>query len=236
MSDSYRPITQELRAAMNLVGCANSESYILDVTLDIEGFEALCDDIDALHKSLEEQNAKLHEKVLNQRKQLADVQEAIERRNNGVLKRRWQKKMDALKNENEEMRDFNCRVREAILRHEDLTLWGTDYMALPLDADGVPIHFGDVLDQFGTPMTVWAMSDHDPNQGDCMLELITDGISDGTWVRARKMRHYHKPTVEDVLLKFYTLAVRGKEAHAEDVDGNVLAEYAAKLRLAGDAE
>ena len=74
------------------------------------------------------------------------------------------------------------------------------YVALPLDADGVPIHFGDVLSQFGTPMTVFAMSDPDPDQGDCMLELITDdGISGSTWVRARKMRHHTPDTWECII-------------------------------------
>ena len=106
--EEYAPITQELR------------DYIErhPTMMHAVGLTDLCDNIDAIHKALEEQNAKLHEKVLNQRKQLAEVQEAIERRNNGVLKRRWQKKLDALKNENEEMRDFNYRVRGAIQRHE----------------------------------------------------------------------------------------------------------------------
>lgn len=108
------------------------------------------------------------------------------------------------------------------------------FMELPLDADGEYIHFGDVLDQFGTPMTVFAMSDPDPDQGDCMLELITDGISDGTWVRARKMRHHHEPTVEDVLREM--VAAYMDTPLDDSNDGEFFAEYAAKLRMAGDGE
>ena len=125
--------------------------------------------------------------------------------------------------------EFADRLKSAVDKRADVTLFGVDYTALPVDADGVPIHFGDVLDQFGTPMTVFAMSDPDPNQGDCMLELITDGTSDGTWVRARKMRHHHAPTVEDVLAEM--LDVWG-ELPSNVTNEAIIAEYAAKLRLA----
>lgn len=54
------------------------------------------------------------------------------------------------------------------------------------------------------------------------------------WLKKNEGLFRPKPTVEDVLREFYTLAVRGKAANANDVDNAVLAEYAAKLRLAGD--
>lgn len=230
MSDSHKPITQELRAAMNLAWRADSESYILDVTLDIEVFKALCDNIDVIHKELEEQNAKLHEKVLNQRKQLTEVQEALERRNNGVLKRRWQKKMDALKNENEEMHDFNYRVREAIRRHEDLTLWGADYTALPLDADGVPIHIGDVMDTsaFGTVEVEGfihsAIAFYNYNEGQ-QARLCTSPA---------KLCHHHKPTVMDVLDE---LLMNWSDCEGPEDELALKQRCAERLRLAdGDAE
>ena len=127
------------------------------------------------------------------------------------------------------------RENESLRRELDRVLGEQEdrdgFVRLPKDADGEYIHFGDVLDQFGTPMTVFAMSDPDPGQGDCMLELITDGISDGTWVRARKMRHYHAPTVEDVLREF-AAEVCGEPALTIRI--GVVEEYAAKLRLAGE--
>ena len=110
-------------------------------------------------------------------------------------------------------------------QHED-AMAEHGWVRLPKDADGEYIHFGDVLDQFGTPMTVFAMSDPDPDQGDCMLELITDGISDGAWVRARKMRHHHAPTVEDVLCELLDKVDDDRAGQAE-----IIAEYAAKLQL-----
>ena len=61
MSDSCTPITQELRERLKAAALG----------LVLPTFERLlteCDNIDAIHKELEEQNAKLHEKVLNQRK------------------------------------------------------------------------------------------------------------------------------------------------------------------------
>ncbi len=118
-------------------------------------------------------------------------------------------------------------------QHED-AMAEHGWVRLPKDADGEYIHFGDVLDQFGTPMTVYAMSDPDPDQGDCMLELITDGISDSTWVRARKMRHHKQPTVEDVLTEFAAkLIERGELTNGA---AQTIAEYAKRLKLAGDAE
>ena len=42
-----------------------------------------------------------------------------------------------------EFADRLCRASE---RREDVTLWGVDYTALPVDADGVPIHIEDVME------------------------------------------------------------------------------------------
>lgn len=120
-------------------------------------------------------------------------------------------------------------MNDALYHANDESMAELGWIRLPKDADGEYIHFGDVLDQFGTPMTVWAMSDPDPDQGDCMLELITDGVSDGTWVRARKMRHHHEPTVEDVLQELvddWDCAPDGEDKAA------VLKEYAKRLTLA----
>lgn len=48
-----------------------------------------------------------------------------------------------------------------------------------------------------------------------------------------KCRHYHAPTVEDVLREFFSRYVTTKP---KDEDDAIIAEYAAKLRLVGDAE
>ena len=101
------------------------------------------------------------------------------------------------------------------------------WVRLPVDADGVPIHVGDVMEWDNGTFTV-----HE-------LKVTEDGWT--TWdeqhgytVHADECRHNHAPTVEDVLREFFVYAERGKEHRSEDVDDAVLAQYAAKLRLAGD--
>lgn len=57
----YGRITQVLRAAMESDGWANSTTYCVKLSVDMDAFNALCDDIDALHKALEDENATLRE-------------------------------------------------------------------------------------------------------------------------------------------------------------------------------
>ena len=107
-----------------------------------------------------------------------------------------------------------------------------DMVSLPVDADGVPVHVGDVME-----------FTYDPPQDQPMFEVSGFGangtlfyaprgeVAPRKTTNASVVRH-HAPTVEDVLREFYVYAERGKEHHREDVDDAVLAEYAAKLRLA----
>ena len=97
------------------------------------------------------------------------------------------------------------------------------WVRLPLDADGVPIRAGDVL-----------------TDGECMFvvdELAAFG--DGSWsIRnedgiawaACDVTHHHELTVEDVLREFADEVKRCCDTQ------DTIAEYAAKLRLAGDDE
>ena len=103
------------------------------------------------------------------------------------------------------------------------------HVVLPLDADGVPIHVGDKLvlqhKVREKPYEVFSITyDGDDWYFDC----------DEGHFNALGWEHYRAPTVEDVLREFYVLAVRGKKGSAGDVDDSVLAEYADKLRLAGE--
>ena len=126
--------------------------------------------------------------------------------------------------------DFDQRLEACADKREDVTLWGVDYMPYPLDADGVPIHVGDVMENIVCP------SVHREVTGvgvECFYGW-DDGNGRYSQFDVVCYRHHHAPTVEDVLREFYTLAVRGKAARADDVDNAVLAEYAARLRLAED--
>ena len=106
------------------------------------------------------------------------------------------------------------------------------YMLLPKDADGVPIHVGDVMEwidpngEFSLVCTVEAVS---------VDSFITWSTESGRFMQkdAKAYRHYHKPTVENVLKDFI-------DAWAEWKDGaammNPVETFADKLRLADEKE
>ena len=149
--------------------------------------------------------------------------------------------LDAIEQEVEQLRDreyqngredagdaveFADRLCRASERREDVTLWGVDYMPLPVDADGVPIHVGDVLE--------WV----DPD-GEVEVVCMVDAVGVGCFFAwdaancryaqkcANAYRHHHAPTVEDVLREF-------AEGLGVPVADSYIAATAAKLRLAGD--
>ena len=111
------------------------------------------------------------------------------------------------------------------------------YIKLPVDADGVPIHIGDYLhcDETGRdfPCRGYCCSVVKNGERRWTVECSYDAYS-GTseYASARRCRHRHAPTVEDVLREFFSRYVTTKETKAED--DAILAEYAAKLRLAGE--
>lgn len=110
------------------------------------------------------------------------------------------------------------------------------WVRLPVDADGVPIHVGDVLTDDA----------EFKSEGKVMRLMLKDegwmvGIGCGGWTEPsiHEWHHCHVPTVEDVLREVVTLCHNTwkKESafHFYDVDdvmesGNI-AEYAAKLQL-----
>lgn len=108
-----------------------------------------------------------------------------------------------------------------------------------LDADKQPIKFGEEVEHNGVVANVLGITFHGTTpptvcivRGDC-------------WVEADELRHYHAPTVEDVLREFaqkmnenmgmYT----GEAIDADEwrqADAKTVAEYAAKLRLLAKEE
>ena len=124
-----------------------------------------------------------------------------------------------------EFADRLCRASE---RREDVTLWGVDYTPLPVDADGVPIHVGDVMDEqlpFGgyaapAPVDTMELSRGAGGYG-WMVRLDSES---GVFINPKLLRHHHAQTVEDVLREFaYGLGV--------PVADSYVAATAAKLRL-----
>ena len=101
----------------------------------------------------------------------------------------------------------------------------------PVDSDGVPIRVGDVMEGekigggFGEPFEV---------AGYIMSNGELEPMDEHKCPRKRKyLRHHHEPTVEDVLLE---LLDEAEHFHSLEEEREAIAEYAAKLRLAGDAE
>ena len=111
-----------------------------------------------------------------------------------------------------------------------------EYVKLPVDADGVPIRIGDVMD-VGIVFAI----------GDDGVFMVENGFSGKYDVECFDgfACHHHAPTVEDVLREFaekmnenmgmYT----GEAIDADewrDADRQTIAEYAAKLRLAEEVD
>ena len=112
---------------------------------------------------------------------------------------------------------------------------------LPVDADGVPIHLGDKVYQWkgGWVYTVKSISFYPDNT------TVTFGCEHGFGSdSAHNVRHYHAPTVDDVLREFAekmneNIGMYTSEAidadEWRDADAKTIAEYAAKLQLKEDA-
>lgn len=107
--------------------------------------------------------------------------------------------------------------------------WESTHVELPKDMDDVHIFAGDKLDGYGKTIDVVEL-----RYGRSGWVLISrDG---NAYADTFAFTHYHAPTVEDVLREFsgecltYATCVEDHEV----VDA--IAEYATKLRLAGDAE
>lgn len=126
---------------------------------------------------------------------------------------------DDIDAEEAEMRGFCERVEEAAKLRENLYVFGTEYMALPLDRDGVPWHVGDRM--------------FVPRNGVCkVLSVGKFGVMavgcEGSylWYSANSYSHYNKPAVEDVLRELICEACGDSSP-----DDETIAKYAAKLRL-----
>lgn len=96
-----------------------------------------------------------------------------------------------------------------------------EYTKLPVDADGVPWRIGDVTE---SGQTIKAMGLN--KYGWYFLGTVNE-------IDPSIHRHHHEPTVEDVLREFFSRYVTTKP---KDEDDAIIAEYAAKLRLAGEAK
>ena len=126
-----------------------------------------------------------------------------------------------------------------LAQHED-AMAEHGWIRLPVDADGVPIHIGDYLhcDETGRdfPCRGYCCSVGKNGERRWTVECSYDAYS-GTseYASARRCRHRHAPTVEDVLREFADryLDYEGiPSAGRRGVGEALMDEYAKQLRLA----
>lgn len=117
--------------------------------------------------------------------------------------------------------DFDQRLEACADKREDVTLWGVDYTPLPVDADGVPIHVGDVMENIVCP------SVHREVTGvgvECFYGW-DEGNGRYSQFDVVCYRHHHAPTVEDLIRD----AILSCIGHSPEYWDEPIAECAAKL-------
>lgn len=133
------------------------------ISMTKEDFEALCDAIDAVQVRLEEENTSLKELVARVEHKHAD------------------------------MSAFCMRLEMAAKSREDVTLFGVDYMALPVNSDKEAIHIGDTVD--------WCDGSGDPIEvsgvGRDTLFYVEDGKAE--WTTAGNKRHPNDDSWDSIL-------------------------------------
>ena len=116
-------------------------------------------------------------------------------------------------------------MNDALHHANDESMAELGWVRLPKDADGEPIHIGDVMD--GT-----CPSGKHVNG---TVSAIGDGVfwlSNVQFSLKPEYMHHHEPTVEDVLRQVIACANNGTHVHGALDTEQIVAEYAAKLRLA----
>lgn len=113
------------------------------------------------------------------------------------------------------------------------------FIELPKDADGVPIHVGDTVTCGRSVWQVTGLRLTGLAWGVCCTIFNDHGGSGTNVYPPCNIRHHHAPTVEDVLTELtdevwnrYCFGGTASDSGIREL----VAEYAVKLRLAGDAE
>ena len=110
------------------------------------------------------------------------------------------------------------------------TMAENGWVKLPVDADGVPIRVGDVMENVVNPSIHRRVA----GVGAECFYAWEDGFGRYSQFDAPNYRHHHEPTVEDVLREFLCVFMGKREFDGDAAEA--ISEYAAKLRLVGDAE
>lgn len=119
-------------------------------------------------------------------------------------------------------------LTDALHKQEDATReLAEKSVLLPVDADGEVIHIGDRVEKNERVVRI-VLTD-----GSCEPSVYVEKLPNVLHEYfCNEISHYHEPTVEDLLREFVE---RWHDTHHDDIPA-LFAEYAARLRLAGDAE
>ena len=127
-------------------------------------------------------------------------------------------------------------MNDALYHANDESMAELGWVRLPKDADGVPFRIGDKVDSdHYEDGTVTGIQFYKIYNGGIrtLIAVRPDRWDVAMWHTPDEYRHYHEPTVEDVLREFGDWYAHTKGGCDEDA---IIAEYAAKLRLAGEGE
>ena len=124
-----------------------------------------------------------------------------------------------------------------LAQHED-AMAEHGWVKLPVSEDGDVLHIGELVDEklpfggYAAPAPIDTMELSRGASGyRWMVKLDAESRA---LISPKLLRHRHAPTVEDVLREFFSRYVTTKETKAED--DAILAEFAAKLRLAEEVD
>ena len=136
--------------------------------------------------------------------------------------------------------DSECERQLEALYHD---MSDAEYIELPKDADGKPIHIGDVLappadcDDY-VPLQVMSLT-YDGYEKEWFFDGEAGGFCGlvGQHMDVAGWTHYRKqPTVEDVLRQFLGECESAQNLGYDEVPQEVFAEYAKRLKLVGEGD
>lgn len=132
---------------------------------------------------------------------------------------------DEIEAEAEEMQAFCERVEKAAIARKELEVFGTAYMPLPLDAEGVPVRVGDKLEYCGLTFDAFSVAED--------VVFRERDFKDGRYIVEAydysDVRHVKSRTLEDVLLELGDRVCNSGHQWGLDA-ADVVPEYAAKIR------
>lgn len=241
------PITTELREHMETYRPIEDAGHVVVSrigTIGFEGFDRLCDAIDAIHAGLERENAELQKRTkypaeterinMLEREVKHLTSECKTQRNNfdqaTSAREHWK---ELYEQSLERIHDLEHDVEMWRDRAEDMRMERDDALRVRhrypdiRDANHVPIHIGDVMDftENVRNLTVLGIGIMDANRN--MYGVFVREGSDYAWYNAEFL-HHHGPTVEGLIRDAMGRCI----GHLPEYWDGPIAECAAKLKLA----